>query len=73
MAAEWCLPFARTGGRVVLFVGPTADAEKVSKAAAQVAGELEESPAGFLFLRKSGPTPERFPRRRGVAKKRPLA
>jgi 16S rRNA (guanine527-N7)-methyltransferase len=73
VAAEWCLPFVRPGGRVVLFVGPTADAETVSQAAAQVAGELEESPAGFLLLRKTGPTPERFPRRPGVAKKRPLA
>jgi len=73
VAAEWCLPLVRPGGRVVLFVGPTADAEAISKAAAQVAGELEESPAGLVLLRKTGPTPERFPRRPGVAKKRPLA
>lgn len=73
VAAEWCLPLVRPGGRVVLFVGPTADTAAVSKAAVQVAGELEESPAGFVLLRKTGPTPERFPRRPGVAKKRPLA
>lgn len=58
---------------MVLFVGPTADTAAVSKAAVQVAGELEESPAGFVLLRKTGLTPERFPRRPGVAKKRPLA
>lgn len=73
VAAEWCLPLVRPGGRVVLFVGPTADAKAISDAAAHVAGELEESPAGFVLLRKTGPTPERFPRRPGVAKKRPLA
>jgi hypothetical protein len=41
--------------------------------AAQLAAELEESPAGLLVLRKLGPTPEGFPRRAGVARKRPLA
>jgi 16S rRNA (guanine527-N7)-methyltransferase len=73
VAAEWCLPLVRTGGTAVLFVGPTADADAVSKAAAELAAELEESPPGFLVLRKAGPTPERFPRRPGIAKKRPLA
>ena len=73
VAAEWCLPMLRPGGRAVLFVGPSADADAVAKAAREVAGELEESPAGFLLLRKTGPTPDRFPRRPGVARKRPLA
>lgn len=73
VALEWCLPLVRTGGTAVLFVGPTADADAVSKAAAELAAELEESPPGFLVLRKTGPTPERFPRRPGIAKKRPLA
>jgi hypothetical protein len=31
------------------------------------------APAGFLVLRKLGPTPPGFPRRPGIAKKRPLA
>jgi 16S rRNA (guanine527-N7)-methyltransferase len=73
VAAEWCLPLVRPGGRAVLFVGPSADAGAVAKAAREVAGELEESPRGFLLLRKTGPTPARFPRRPGVARKRPLA
>lgn len=73
VAAEWCLPLVRPGGRAVLFVGPTADLSAVSKAAEEVAAEAEESPPGFVVLRKTGPTPERFPRRPGVAKKRPLA
>ncbi len=73
VAAEWCLPLVRPGGRAVLFVGPSADLEDAAKAAAELAAEVEESPSGFLVLRKTGPTPERFPRRLGVAKKRPLA
>ena len=73
VAAEWCLPLVRPGGRAVLFVGPSADLEAVAKAAGELAAEVEESPSGFVLLRKTGPTPERFPRRPGVAKKRPLA
>lgn len=73
VAAEWCLPLVRTGGGVVLWVGPSADAGRVAKVAGQVAGELAESPPGFLVLRKVGPTPPGFPRRAGVARKRPLA
>jgi len=72
-AAEWCLPLVRAGGAVVLWVGPTADSEKVAAVAARIAGEVVESPPGFLVLRKVGPTPEGFPRRPGMAKKRPLA
>jgi 16S rRNA (guanine527-N7)-methyltransferase len=73
VAAEWCLPLVRHGGRVILFVGPSVDEEALAKAAGEVAGELDESPPGFAVLRKTGPTPERFPRRPGVARKRPLA
>jgi 16S rRNA (guanine527-N7)-methyltransferase len=73
VAAEWCLPLVSQGGAVVLWVGPTADAAAVSRVAARIAGALEPSPPGFLVLRKTGPTPAGFPRRPGVAKKRPLA
>ncbi len=72
-AVEWCLPLVREGGAVVLWVGPSADAEHVGRVAARIAGELESAPAGFLVIRKLGPTPPGFPRRTGVAKKRPLA
>jgi 16S rRNA (guanine527-N7)-methyltransferase len=72
-AAEWCLPLVRPGGGVVLWVGPSAEAGRVARVAEQLAAELEEAPPGFLVLRKLGPTPPGFPRRPGVAKKRPLA
>jgi len=73
VAAEWCLPLVREGGAVVLWVGPSADRDAVARAAAHVAGTPEDAPPGFLVLRKTGPTPPGFPRRTGVAKKRPLA
>ena len=41
--------------------------------ARQIAGEVVPAPAGLLAIRKTGPTPPGFPRRTGVAKKRPLA
>jgi 16S rRNA (guanine527-N7)-methyltransferase len=73
VAAEWCLPLVRPGGAVVLWVGPTADAGAVAQVARRLAAEPAESPPGFLVLRKTGPTPPGFPRRTGVARKRPLA
>jgi 16S rRNA (guanine527-N7)-methyltransferase len=73
VAAELCLPLVRPGGAVVLWVGPTAEPERVATAADRLAARLEPSPAGFLLLRKLGPTPDGFPRRPGMAKKRPLA
>jgi len=73
VAAEWCLPLVAAGGAAVLFVGPSAEAERVARVAEQLAAELAESPPGLLVLRKLGPTPEGFPRRPGVARKRPLA
>jgi 16S rRNA (guanine527-N7)-methyltransferase len=72
-AAEWCLPLVRPGGVVLLWVGPSADPAQVAAAAGRVAGELEPSPAGLLVIRKTAPTPPGFPRRAGVARKRPLA
>lgn len=72
-AAEWCLPLVREGGLVVLWVGETATPDRVAAVAEQVAGALEASPPGLILIRKIGPTPSRFPRRVGVARKRPLA
>jgi 16S rRNA (guanine527-N7)-methyltransferase len=73
VAAEWCLPLVRPGGAVVLLVGPTADREAVARVAERVGGGTPEQRAGGLVIPKLGPTPAGFPRRPGVAKKRPLA
>ena len=74
VAAEWCLPLVRSGGVVVLWVGPSVDVESVDRVAAKLAAERDEdAPPGLVVLRKLGPTPPGFPRRAGIAKKRPLA
>jgi len=73
VAAEWCLPLVGSGGLAVLWVGATAEPQRVARVAERLAAELIESPAGLLVLRRLGPTPPGFPRRTGVARKRPLA
>ena len=73
VAAEWCLPLVRTGGTVVLWVGETAEPRRVAEVARRVGGELADEPDGLLVLRKTCVTPAGFPRRAGIARKRPLA
>ena len=73
VAAEWCLPLVRPGGGVVLYVGPTAEADRVARVAERVGGGEVEQLSGLLVIPKVAPTPDGFPRRAGVAKKRPLA
>jgi len=72
-ATEWCLPLVREGGLVILWVGESAEVDRVSRVAEQIAGAIEASQPGLIAIRKIGPTPDRFPRRTGVARKRPLA
>jgi 16S rRNA (guanine527-N7)-methyltransferase len=72
-AAELCLPLVAPGGRVILWLGESALLDEVETAAAAVAGRVRPSePGGLLVLEKTGPTPARFPRRPGVAARRPL-
>jgi 16S rRNA (guanine527-N7)-methyltransferase len=73
VAAEWCLPLVAPGGAVVLFIGPSADAAAVSRVSERLGGGPAEEAPGLLVLPKLEPTPPGFPRRPGVAKKRPLA
>ncbi len=73
VAAEWCLPLVAPGGAAVLWVGPSADRERAGRVARLLAAEPVASPAGLLVLRKLGPTPGGFPRRPGLARRRPLA
>jgi 16S rRNA (guanine527-N7)-methyltransferase len=72
-AAEWCLPLVSEGGAVVLWVGPSVEPERVEWVAERLSACVEDAPAGLLLLRKTGSTPPGFPRRAGMAKKRPLA
>ena len=72
VAAEWCLPLVAPGGGVVLWVGPSADTARVGRVAERLGGELAEERQGLLLLCKLRSTPAGFPRRTGVARKRPL-
>jgi 16S rRNA (guanine527-N7)-methyltransferase len=73
VAAEWCLPLVAPGGAAILFVGPSVDAERVAMVATLLGGGRPEASPGFLVIPKLKPTPAGFPRRPGIAKKRPLA
>jgi 16S rRNA (guanine527-N7)-methyltransferase len=72
VAAEWCLPLVSRRGVAILWVGPSGDRRRVARVAEQLGGELAEERDGLLVLRKLRDTPEGFPRRTGVARKRPL-
>ena len=73
VAAELCLPLVATGGAVILWLGRDADRKALTRAAERVGGSLEQDVDGLVVLRKIAPTPPGFPRRPGMAKKRPLA
>jgi 16S rRNA (guanine527-N7)-methyltransferase len=73
VAAELTLPLVRRRGAAILWVGRSADRDHVARVARALGGELEQEHDGLLVLRKTGPTPAGFPRRSGMAKKRPLA
>ena len=72
-AVEWCLPLVRPGGAVVLWLGPSANLDVVARVAEQIGGGEPEDRDGLVVVRKLTATPAGFPRRVGVAKKRPLA
>jgi 16S rRNA (guanine(527)-N(7))-methyltransferase RsmG len=73
VAAELCLPLVRTGGAAILWLGARADREALTAASEQLGGGAPELHEGLAVLPKIAPTPSGFPRRAGVAKKRPLA
>jgi 16S rRNA (guanine527-N7)-methyltransferase len=73
VAAEWLLPLVRPGGAAVLWVGPTADLEAVARVAGQIGAGMPEERDGLVVIPKLNPTPDGFPRRPGMARKRPLA
>ena len=73
VAVEWCLPLVRVGGAAVLWLGKSADLDAVTTVAARLGGDTPEEHEGLAVIAKVAPTPEGFPRRAGVAKRRPLA
>jgi 16S rRNA (guanine527-N7)-methyltransferase len=73
VAAEWCLPLLAIGGAAILWLGENADLDKLARVSVQLGARVPEMVDGLAVLLKVAPTPPGFPRRVGVAKKRPLA
>jgi 16S rRNA (guanine527-N7)-methyltransferase len=73
VALEWCLPLVAPGGAAVLWVGESVVAAGLAAAAKMLGAAAPELEEGLLVARKVEPTPPGFPRRVGVARKRPLA
>jgi 16S rRNA (guanine527-N7)-methyltransferase len=73
VAAEWCLPLLAIGGAAILWLGENADLDKLARVSVQLGARAPEMVGGLAVLLKVMPTPPGFPRRVGVAKKRPLA
>ncbi len=83
--AEYAAPLLREGGALVAWKGRRDEQEERDAAAAAAALGLALDEVRFVrpyagaqhrhlhVLRKVAPTPERFPRRPGMARKRPLA
>ena len=70
---EWVLPLVREGGAAVLWLGPSADLDALSRVSEQLSGSVVEERSGLAVACKIAPTPAGFPRRPGLARKRPLA
>jgi 16S rRNA (guanine527-N7)-methyltransferase len=73
VAAEWTLALVGAGGAAILWVGPETEVSAVQSVASLLGGGEVENHDGLLVLPKLEPTPEGFPRRVGIARKRPLA
>ena len=73
VAIELCLPLVTPGGAAVLWVGRDMDLDPVRRVAERLGGRLESDVDGLAVVRKLTATPAGFPRRPGMAKKRPLA
>ena len=77
VALEWCLPLVRPGGAAILYCGTLED-DLAPVARLLGGGEPEPHPVAaarartLVVVPKIAPTPKGFPRRPGIARKRPL-
>jgi 16S rRNA (guanine527-N7)-methyltransferase len=73
VALEWMLPLVEEGGAAVLWLGSSADLDELSLVSEQLGGSELDQRNGLAVARKIAPTPAGFPRRPGMARKRPLS
>ena len=80
---EYCLPFVKVGGKFIAYKGCAEEEIEESKNAVKIlGGELETVENYFLpedggkrtlvIIKKVKPTPEKYPRGRGLERKKPL-
>jgi 16S rRNA (guanine527-N7)-methyltransferase len=72
VAMEWCLPLVAPGGAAILWVGASVDPAALAAGADLLGSQRPESQHGLLVFRKVKATPAGFPRKAGIARKRPL-
>ena len=73
VALEWLLPLVEEGGAAVLWLASSVDLDALSRVSGQLGGAPLVERNGLAVARKIAPTPAGFPRRPGMARKRPLA
>ena len=81
---EYCLPFCKSGGRLVALKhgGDGRELDAAANALAELGGRIEKvvpvelegltDDRVVILVEKTGPTPDRYPRRVGIPAKRPL-
>lgn len=78
---EYCLPFVKTGGLFVAYKGECGEELKESANAIRVLGgytehvekfEINGEKRSLVLIRKIKSTPQKYPRGRGLERKRPL-
>ena len=81
---EYCLPFCKTGGRLIALKhgGDGRELDAAANALLELGGRIEKVVTVLIdgltddriviLVEKTGPTPERYPRRTGIPAKRPL-
>lgn len=81
--SEWAMPFVKVGGIFAAMKGPGAEDElkQAGKILRELKGELVEKkdltlPTGekrcILYIKKTAPCPKTYPRKVGVAEKKPI-
>lgn len=80
--SEYCLPFVKVGGKFIAYKGESENIEESENAIKILGGEIEsvndyELPSDFgkrriIVIKKVAPTPLKYPRGRGLERKKPL-
>lgn len=82
--SEYCLPFVKVGGYFISMKGPdvSEEIERAKKAVKLLGGSIEEIKKtaipgtdivhSLVIIKKANPTPPKYPRKAGKAKKEPI-